>query len=119
MPRPSGGGARLGGDDRALPFRPDHSRWIDEWVPVARPDAARAQSIRCYTPADLLLLLEGTGPGVQHIEVAGDGQIFVPGGEQITLSPPLLEAWSYLAVLEAAQPVGRQGPDEAVVRPGR
>ena len=42
-------------------FDARHCRWIDEWVPVAAPEKALAQSIRCYSPADLALLLEGTG----------------------------------------------------------
>ncbi len=33
-------------------------RWIDEWEPVGDIAKTRRQSIRCYTPADLLLLLE-------------------------------------------------------------
>ena len=50
-------------------FDPIHCRWIDEWVPTAAPDQALAQTLRCYSPADLLLLLEGTGLVVDHLEV--------------------------------------------------
>lgn len=87
-------------------FDPRHSRWIDEWVPVDHPDQALAQSIRCYSPADLLLLLEGTGLTLREVEVDGRPLgIGTPGDEQrITLSPALLEAWSYLAVLAASEP---------------
>lgn len=82
-------------------FDARHSRWIDEWVPVAAPEQALAQSIRCYSPADLALLLEGTGLAIDHLEVAE--QALAPDdGEAITLSAPLLEAWSYLAVLAHA-----------------
>ncbi len=42
-------------------FDPVHARWIDEWQPVENPEHTLAQTIRCYTPADLLLLLEGSG----------------------------------------------------------
>jgi SAM-dependent methyltransferase len=74
-----------------------HSRWIDEWVPVAAPEQALAQSIRCYTPADLSLLIEGTGLTIDRLELDGNP---LGGAEgQITLSPALLDAWSYLAVL--------------------
>ncbi len=38
-----------------------NGRWIDIWEPVERKEDYKAQSVRCYTPADLLLLLEGTG----------------------------------------------------------
>lgn len=79
-------------------FDPWHSRWIDEWAPVARPETARAQSIRCCGPADLVLLLEGTGLELQHIEVAGEPLPLMPRGGEITLSTRLLEAWSYPAV---------------------
>ena len=50
-------------------FDPVHCRWIDEWVPTAAPEQALAQTLRCYSPADLLLLLEGTGLAVHHLEV--------------------------------------------------
>lgn len=99
-------------------FDPRHSRWIDEWVPVEHPAEALAQSIRCYSPADLALLLEGTGLALREIEVAGEAlDIGTPGSDQrITISPALLEAWSYLAVLGAeAGPAPGPGPGE----PGR
>jgi hypothetical protein len=81
-------------------FDPVHSRWIDEWAPVAAPDQALAQTLRCYTPADLLLLLEGTGLALRLIEV--DGQALAFETAAITTSGPLLDAWSYLAQLTAA-----------------
>lgn len=34
-----------------------NSRWIDTWEPILHPENAKSQSIRCYTPADLKLLL--------------------------------------------------------------
>lgn len=77
-----------------------HSRWIDEWQPVAEPDKALAQTVRCYTPADLLLLLEGTGLALHRIEVDGEAQNFA--SDTITTSDLLLDAWSYLAQLVAA-----------------
>jgi SAM-dependent methyltransferase len=78
-------------------FDPLHSRWIDEWQPVAEPDKALAQSIRCYTPADFLLLLEGSGLAVKHMEVEGAPLEF--GSSAITTSGPLMDAWCYLAHL--------------------
>lgn len=81
-------------------FDARHCRWIDEWVPVDAPERALAQSIRCYSPADLALLLEGTGLTVHHLE-AGDDLLDPDPAETITLSPALLDAWSYLAVLSA------------------
>ncbi len=78
-------------------FDPVHCRWIDEWQPTAEPDRALAQTLRCYTPADLLLLLEGTGLALKRIEV--DGQVVETGTDRITTLGPLMEAWSYLAQL--------------------
>ncbi len=52
-------------------FDPVQGRWIDEWQPTANPENALAQTLRCYTPADLLLLLEGTGLHLQCVEIAG------------------------------------------------
>jgi len=51
-----------------------HARWIDEWQPVEHPEHDLAQSIRCYTPADLLFILEGSGLRIQHIEIEGEVQ---------------------------------------------
>jgi SAM-dependent methyltransferase len=82
-------------------FDARHCRWIDEWVPVAAPEQALAQSIRCYSPADLALLLEGTGLAIDRLEAAGQ-TLAADDGEAITLSAPLVEAWSYLAVLAHA-----------------
>jgi SAM-dependent methyltransferase len=81
-------------------FDPLHGRWIDEWQPVAEPDKALAQSIRCYTPVDLLLLLEGSGLGVKRMEV--DGQTLAFGGDEVTTGGPLMDAWSYLVQLAPA-----------------
>lgn len=81
-------------------FDPLHSCWIDEWIPVAEPDKALAQAIRCYTPADLLLLLEGTGLAIKHAEL--DGQELDVKAHAIAASSPLMNAWSYLVQLELA-----------------
>jgi len=78
-------------------FDPLHCRWIDEWEPTAAPEQALAQAVRCYTPADLLLLLEGTGLALQRIEV--DGQLLDVQSSTIQRSGPLMEAWIYLAQL--------------------
>ncbi|MBN1146563.1 MAG: class I SAM-dependent methyltransferase [Anaerolineales bacterium] len=78
-------------------FDPVQSRWIDEWQPTAEPERALAQAIRCYTPADLLLLLEGIGLALKRVEV--DGQQVDFASNVITISGPMLEAYSYLAVL--------------------
>jgi SAM-dependent methyltransferase len=81
-------------------FDPLHCRWIDEWQPTAEPGQALAQTVRCYTPADFLLLLDGTGLALQRIEV--DGQVLDVEADAITTSGPLMEAYSYLVQLIAA-----------------
>jgi len=78
-------------------FDPLHSRWIDEWVPLNEPDKALAQTIRCYTPADFLLLLEDTSLMMKHIEV--DGQALDVKSNIIAVSNPLMNAWCYLVQL--------------------
>ena len=81
-------------------FDPVHCRWVDEWQPTAAPEKTLAQTIRCYTPADLLLLLEHTGLMLKRIEV--DGQAIDFHDEKMALSETLLEAWGYLAQLVPA-----------------
>jgi hypothetical protein len=78
-------------------FDPLHSRWIDEWIPVPEPAKALAQTVRCYTPPDLLLLLEGTHLVMKHIEV--DGQELDVKANAITTSCLLMNAWCYLVQL--------------------
>jgi hypothetical protein len=80
-------------------FDPFHSRWIDEWIPVSEPQKALAQTVRCYSPSDLLLLLEGTGLRMEHIEV--EGQALPLEVNKATISSLLMDAWCYLVKLRA------------------
>jgi SAM-dependent methyltransferase len=82
-------------------FDPIHCRWIDEWQPTAYPAHALAQTVRCYTPPDLVLLLQSTGLVLRRIELNGEAIDF--DDESITTSGPLMEAYSYLAVLQTNQ----------------
>ncbi len=63
------------------------ARWIDEWEPVENPAGTRRQSVRCYTPADLLLLLEGTGLKITHAEFCEEA--FDPQPTQVSTSSPI------------------------------
>jgi SAM-dependent methyltransferase len=75
-------------------------RWVDEWEPVGNEAATRRQSIRCYTPADLLLLLEGSDFKIDHAEF--DGQAFDPQPAQVSTHSPMLQYennYAYLVVL--------------------
>ena len=81
-------------------FDPLRCRWIDEWQPAAHPEHTLAQTVRCYTPADFCLLLEGTGLALQRVEVAGQPLDFAcapQAGAEIATAGPLLQAYSYLA----------------------
>jgi SAM-dependent methyltransferase len=76
-----------------------HSRWIDEWVPTRNPENALAQTLRCYTPTDFILLANGTGLVVKHLEI--DGQPLDFASDQITTAGPLSDAYSFLAQMVA------------------
>jgi len=78
-------------------FDPLNGRWMDEWIPVAEPEKALAQTIRCYMPPDFLLLLEGTRLAMKRIEV--DGQELDVKANLISSSGPLMNAWCYLVQL--------------------
>jgi SAM-dependent methyltransferase len=75
-------------------------RWIDEWEPVGSSEQTRRQSIRCYTPADLLLLLESSPLKLIHAEFGGEA--FDPQPLSVSMSSPLLQYqkdYSYSVVL--------------------
>lgn len=76
-------------------FDPVGGRFIDEWRPVGDPTPPIFQSIRCYAPADLLLLLEGTGLALRRLEVDGEPVDAEASGER--LDGPFGAAWSYRA----------------------
>jgi SAM-dependent methyltransferase len=81
-------------------FDPVQCRWIDEWEPTASPHQTMAQTLRCYSPADLMLLLQGTGLALTRLEV--DGREVDMGPGIVTRSGPLMEAWSYVVTLRQA-----------------
>jgi SAM-dependent methyltransferase len=85
-------------------FDPVHSRWTDEWQPVADPEAALSQTLRCYSPADFLLLLEGTGLALERIEVDDRELAF---DDRISNGGPLLDSWQYVVKLVPAGAAGR------------
>lgn len=53
-------------------YDPIKNRWIDIWEPKNDKSKAGMQSIRCYTPADLILLLEGTGLKIKCLDMNGE-----------------------------------------------
>ena len=82
--------------ERRYTFDAEACRVIDTWWPTGRPNEAVTQTLRCYSPADLRLLLEPTGLELAEVESGGaynlDTQVFTP-------TVPLHEAYQYLAVL--------------------
>jgi SAM-dependent methyltransferase len=53
-------------------FDPVNNRFVDSWWETNKPDQKITQNIRAYTPADLMLLLEGTGLVIERIIVGGE-----------------------------------------------
>ena len=82
-------------------FDPASNRFIDTWWEAGHPDAPISQSLRCYSPADLLLLLEGTGFHALVFEAGGTPFMLGVAG---VLEPdhPLWRHHEYLAVLAVA-----------------
>ncbi len=52
-------------------FDADGCRMLDRWWPVGEEQRAVTQSLRCYAPADLRLVLEGTGLRLTVVEPGG------------------------------------------------
>ncbi|HPS41926.1 MAG TPA: class I SAM-dependent methyltransferase [Anaerolineaceae bacterium] len=79
-------------------FDPENSRWIDEWQPVDHPDQALAQTLRCYSPVDLQLLLEDTGLEIVHME--SEGRLIPLGANLVRKGDSILTDWCYLVKLK-------------------
>lgn len=85
---------------RRYGFDAEGCRMLDRWWPLADPAQAVGQSLRCYSPADLRLLLRETGLSLDAVE---------PGGAVISYDPvrfvspvPLAGAMGYVAKLMIA-----------------
>lgn len=78
-------------------YDPVTSRWIDEWEPVEHPELKMAQTVRCYSPSDLALLLEGTGLRISRVEQAGKNIPF--NTQEVRRDHSILSEWSYLVQL--------------------
>jgi SAM-dependent methyltransferase len=85
---------------RRYDFDAEGCRMLDTWWPLDDPAQAVTQSLRCYGPADLRLLLEGTGLALQAVEPGG-----ALIGSQYVARAPLREAMSYVAALAQEQQV--------------
>lgn len=79
-----------------IQFDPVTCTAIDSWWEPAAPDRVIMQSLRCYTPADLVLLLGGSGLTLAEI-VIGEQSSTVRS--QPSLVGLLREEFEYLAIL--------------------
>lgn len=79
-------------------FDPVTCTVVDTWWEPADPDHPISQTLRCYTPADLMLLLDGTGLFLTGIAVGDD---VVPVSPHSGMSSLLREQYEYLAVVAA------------------
>jgi len=61
----------LGAGMRRYEFDPIGCRLIDKWWLPDKPDEVYSQSLRCYTPADFNLLLQGTGLYLDSLKPGG------------------------------------------------
>ena len=80
---------------RTVDFDAVGSRFIDTWWFDGESGSPLAQSVRCYSPADLTLMLEGTDLHVVRAEV--EGQLLEEIGHGV--HGPLGEAWGYRVLL--------------------
>ena len=56
---------------RRYDFDADQCRWLDSWWPTEDKAQMVTQSLRCYSPADLRMLLKDTGLVLDRYEVGG------------------------------------------------
>jgi hypothetical protein len=97
-PDPDRGYHHRGSAER-IDFDPVGGRFLDSWWERPEPERVHTQSVRCYAPADLQLLLEGTGLRLDHVDVGG--QSLALDGHP-TMASPLWTANEYLARLRRA-----------------
>lgn len=84
--------------NQKIDFDPVHNRFLDTWWDSDKPEEKLTQDIRCYSPVDLLLLLEGTRFELEKIEVNGE-EIKIEDNV-FTSDCVLAQAHEYLAVLK-------------------
>ncbi len=92
-----GRGWQVGQAERRYNFDADGCRWLDTWWQIDKPEEAVQQSLRCYSPADLRLLLESTG--LQLAQVKPGGTMDWAHGKWLPVVP-MERAMNYLAKLQ-------------------
>jgi SAM-dependent methyltransferase len=83
-----------------IAFDPVSSTAIDTWTDAADPEREISQRLRCYSPADLRLLLEGTGLVLDAVIV--DGEALDLEAEHFGDAASLRNHHEHLAVLRPA-----------------
>lgn len=94
------GQVEAAGAMRRVDFDPVGCRFIDEWWKIGDDANRVAETIRCYTPADLRLLIEGLGLRINLIEV--NDKRFDVASDDCTMNGPLWTARSYFVRVVAA-----------------
>lgn len=89
-------GWKVGEAERRYSFNADGCRWNDSWWPIEQPEQKVQQSLRCYSPADLRMLLEPTGLRLEQVKPGGT--VDWEAGKWLP-SVPLERAMNYLAVM--------------------
>lgn len=87
----------LGDCWRQYLFDVQESRLLDYWWRKTDPATVVHQSLRCYHPADLRLLIEGTGMALRQVR-SGGAIVYEPELEWIK-KVPLGEAMTYYALM--------------------
>ncbi len=82
---------------RRYGFDAENCRLLDTWWPKGEEDQAVTQSLRCYSPADLRLLLHDSGLALHTLQPGG--MVDYQQGQYIK-AVPLGQAMQYLAVLK-------------------
>ena len=90
----------LGACLRVYEFDVEEGRVTDRWWRKTHPDVVVQQSLRCYHPADLRLLLEGTGLQLAQT-TPGSTIVYEPTPEWIQ-EAPMETAMTYYARMERA-----------------
>jgi len=91
----AGHGGQVGRAKRVYGFDGAGCRWIDRWW-LEETGEVIEQSLRCYSPADLRLLLEGTG--LVLVDVEPGGMMDYEHGRYVE-PVPLEQAMWYVAML--------------------
>jgi len=88
----------IGKIKRTYDFDGEQCRWLDEWQ---FENERVVQTLRCYSPADMRLLLQGTG--LELVDIWAGGMMDYDGG-RFYAEAPLEKAMWYTAILKKEDP---------------